>query len=104
MKNERIQNEKDSLLHENQSLKSEAMEIRSKLQVLEKSRDAERLAQKEQETIEKLKAELKGTIEGSRLVNEHSNRIINESTKYKQDIEAFVNNLSLIFIQFPLHR
>ena len=69
------------------------MEIRSKLQILEKSRDAERLQQKEQETIEKLKAELKSTIEGSRLVNEHSNRIINESTKYKQDIEAFINSL-----------
>ena len=90
MKNERIQNEKDLLLTENQNLKSEVVDIKSKLQVLEKSRDAERLAQKESETIEKLKAELKSTIEGSRLVNEHSNRIINESTKYKQDIEAFV--------------
>lgn len=57
---------------------------------MEKGRDVERLSLKEQETIDKLKAELKATLEGSRLVNEHSNRIINESGKFKQEMENIV--------------
>ena len=76
---------------ENKDLKKELQETKSKLETFEKSRDVERLSLKEQETIDKLRAELKSTLEGSRLVNEHSNRIINESGKFKQEMENLVD-------------
>lgn len=80
-------------MSENRNLKQELEELRAKLEAQNQSQPSEELAQKEQETLEKLRLELKNTIESSRLINEHSNKIINESVRYKQEIETIVRRV-----------
>lgn len=56
-----------------------------KLHGLTKQGGAEKDLLRKDEEIRRLKGELKSTMEGSRLVTEHSNRVISESAKFKEE-------------------
>ena len=75
---------------ESKSLKQENAEFKANIDDLKRNRDIEKLAQKEQDAIGKLREELKSTVENSRLIAEHSNRVIDENVKYKQEMEGIV--------------
>jgi hypothetical protein len=80
----------EKLRQENASLRHKLSEAEHNAQIHHDDQSLTRkLAQKEEE-IEKLKNELRRTIEGSRLISEHSNRIISENTKYKEETDHFV--------------
>lgn len=85
-----LEAEREKLVVESKDLKQQVFDLKNQLEHSNKGQSAESFSHKEQETREKLRQELKTTVEGSRLVTEHSNKIIAESAKYKQEMEALV--------------
>lgn len=91
-----FKSEQDRLLDENASLREQLAEAASKQSAPSHRTDTkDQDLHRKDEEIKRLKSELKSTMEGSRLVTEHSNRVISESTKFKEEAEALVRNISL---------
>lgn len=90
-----LEREVDKLLQENSKLKEKATNTISHSEHHKSSivNVDEKLKRKDEE-ITHLKAELKHTIEGTRLVSEHSNKVISENAKHKEQMEDIINGMN----------
>ena len=75
---------------ENITLKTTLENTTAKVEDLSRQDSKNQGSTRKEDEINLLKAELKSTMEGSRLITEHSNRVISESTKFKEETEALV--------------
>ena len=85
----RVEHEK--IVQENIEIRHQLSESNLKLQGFSKQGGADKDLLRKDEEIRRLKAELKSTMEGSRLVTEHSNRVIGESAKFKEETGLLVS-------------
>jgi len=88
-----IKAQHENLLQENIELRHQLSETNLKLHGLTKQGGAEKDLLRKDEEIRRLKSELKSTMEGSRLVTEHSNRVISESAKFKEESRLLLASL-----------
>ncbi len=96
-KNSVYEKEMEKLRQENASLRHKFAEAEHNAQRQHEDQNSTRRLSQKEEEIEKLKNELRRTIEGSRLISEHSNRIISENTKYKEETDHFVSTKAILF-------
>jgi len=78
-------------MNENIGLKAQLVDVTHQLETLQKKEKGSRDLTRKEEEIKRLKGEIKSTMEGSRLITEHSNRVISESTKFKEETEVLVS-------------
>jgi len=88
-----LRGEHEKLVQENIEIRYQLSESNLKLQGISKQGGAEKDLLRKDEEIRRLKAELKSTMEGSRLVTEHSNRVISESAKFKEETGLLLASL-----------